>query len=477
MSDAAESRAEVLGRESMPRAEGDFTIEGHGIDPIPAHSRYGSTLRVFTVWFTPNLVPAAFAIGTLALAVAGLGWWAGLAAIVLGNVVSAAVVGLLAAMGPSTGMAQIPASRLPFGKSIVVPAVINWASTIAWDAINAFFGAWAIDVVTGGALPFPVSLAIVIVCQAALSIVGYEAIHTFEKWAAIGLLVLFAVVTIAAVPKMDFSVGNAGSASLGTFVLMTTIAGSFNLAWALYASDYTRYLPVNASRSRVFLWTFLGLGLSATWLEALGLAVTNALGNSTSDATHQINDVVGGGAVGALAMVALFLGTVAVNAMNDYTGSLSLLAAGVRIWRPLSAAVVGVLSFGATLYLYYGNFQSTFENYLLLITYWIGPWVAIVLVDWMLRRGRFDRRHVIGFANLPSGRNALVALVVGFVVSIPFFDQTLYVGPAANALGGADITYVVGFVVAGVLYWALERSMRGTSVPAEGSLVAAESPA
>ena len=455
-------------RDTMPTREGDLTIEGHGIDPIPVEGRYGSLARVFTVWFSPNLVPAAFAIGTLAAAsFIGLGWWAGLAAIVVGNVISAAVVGVLAAMGPRSGMAQIPASRLPFGKTIVVPGVINWLSTIAWDAINAFFGAYAIDVLTGGRIPFPVSLAIVIVCQAALSIVGYEAIHTFEKWAAIGLFVLFAVVTLAAAPKMDFALANGTGASIGTFVLMTTIAGSFNFAWALYASDYTRYLPANAPASRVFLWTFLGLGLSAAWLEALGLAVTNALGNSTADATHQIYQIVGGAnVIGVLAMVAIFFGTVAVNAMNDYTGSLSLLAAGVRIWRPLSAGIVGVLSFGATLYLYYGNFQSTFENYLLLITYWIGPWAAIVLVDWRMRGGRFDVRRVADFARLPSGRNALIALVVGFVVSIPFFNQTLYVGPAANALGGADVTYVVGFVVAGAIYWLLERSAGRTSVPA-----------
>ena len=143
-------------RDTMPTREGDLTIEGHGIDPIPLAGRYGSLTRVFTVWFSPNLVPAAFAIGTLAAAsFIGLGWWAGLAAIVIGNVISAAVVGVLAAMGPRSGMAQIPASRLPFGKTIVAPGVINWLSTIAWDAINAFFGAYAIDVLTGGGDPVP----------------------------------------------------------------------------------------------------------------------------------------------------------------------------------------------------------------------------------------------------------------------------------------------------------------------------------
>jgi NCS1 family nucleobase:cation symporter-1 len=458
---------ESIRLEGMPTHEGDLSIEGHGMEPIPDSARYGSVGRIFTVWFTPNLVPAAFFIGTLAAAdFIGLGWWAGLAAIVIGNVIGAALVGLLSAMGPTTGMAQIPASRLPFGKAIVVPAVINWLSTIAWDAINAFFGAYAISVVTGDAVPFPVGLLIVVACQAALSIVGYEAIHTFERWAAIGLAILFAVVTVAVLGKANFSLANGDAASLGSFILMTTIAGSFNLAWALYASDYSRYLPRSASRSAIFSYTFLGLALSAIWIEALGLAVVGALGNE-ADTVHQINSLVGGGIVGILAMVAIFFGTVAVNSMNDYTGSLSLLAAGIRVPRPISAAIVAVLSFLATLYLYYNNFASTVENYLLVITYWIGPWAAIVLIDWRRRAGRFDGSKAVTFSLLPSGRNALIALVIGFVASIPFMNQTLYVGPLVETLNGADIAYIVGFIVAGIVYWAMENAS-SSSVPIEG---------
>ena len=179
---------ESIRLEGMPTHEGDLSIEGHGMEPIPDSARYGSVGRIFTVWFTPNLVPAAFFIGTLAAAdFIGLGLWAGLAAIVVGNLDRRCARRPAVRHGPATGMAQIPASRLPFGKAIVVPAVINWLSTIAWDAINAFFGAYAISVVTGDAVPFPVGLLIVVACQAALSIVGYEAIHTFENWAAIGL--------------------------------------------------------------------------------------------------------------------------------------------------------------------------------------------------------------------------------------------------------------------------------------------------
>ncbi len=456
---------QALTRDSMPKGEGDLSIEGHGIEPIPESARYGAVWRLFTVWFTPNLVPAAFAIGVLA-PILGLGFADGLLAIIVGNLIGAALVAVLSAMGPRTGMAQIPAARLPFGKAIVVPAVINWLSTIAWDAINAFFGAYAIDVISGGVVPFPVGLLIVVLCQAGLSVVGYEAIHTFEKYAAVGLAILFGVATVAVLSKANFSLADGEGSGLGTFVLMTTIAGSFNLAWALYASDYSRYLPSASSSSRVSGYTFLGLFLSAAWIEILGLAVFGALDATITDPVHQINALLGGGIISALAMIAIFFGTVAVNAMNDYTGSLSLLAAGVRVPRPVSALVVGVLSYIATLYLYQANFQTTFENYLLFITYWIGPWAAIVLVD-LSRRGRgvIDGSKAVAFGLLPTGMNALIALVVGFVASIPFMNTSIpFEGPIATALGGADIAYFAGFIVAGIVYWALERYTKSTAV-------------
>jgi NCS1 family nucleobase:cation symporter-1 len=305
----------------------------------------------------------------------------------------------------------------------------------------------------------------VVLCQAGLSVVGYEAIHTFEKYAAIGLAILFGIVTLAVLSKANFGLADGSGSGLGSFVLMTTIAGSFNLAWALYASDYSRYLPSTTSTSRAFGWTFVGLFLSAVWIEALGLAVFGALDATQTDPVHQINVLLGGGLVGALAMVAIFFGTVAVNAMNDYTGSLSLQAAGVKVARPVSALVVGVLSYLATLYLYQASFQSTFENYLLFITYWIGPWAAIVLVDLYRRRGRpINGSKAVAFSLLPTGMNALIALVVGFLVSIPFMDATIFVGPVATALGGADIAYVAGFIVAGLVYWALEQYTKSTAV-------------
>ena len=159
------------------------------MEPIPTTNRYGSALRIFTVWFAPNLVPPAFFLGTLAAAdFLQLGFMSGLLAIILGNLIGSAVVGLLITMGPKTGMAQLPYARLPFGKSIVLPAGINFLACIAWDAFDSIFGAAAISLLTG--LPFVFGLAIIIVAQAVIGITGYEAIHTFQKWMSVVLAAL-----------------------------------------------------------------------------------------------------------------------------------------------------------------------------------------------------------------------------------------------------------------------------------------------
>ena len=173
-------------------------------------------------------------------------------------------------------------------------------------------------------------------------------------------------------------------------------------------------------------------------------------------------------------MVAIFFGTVAVNAMNDYTGSLSLLAAGLRVWRSSSAAdrrrprasSPRSTSYHRRLRRQLRRTTCSF------ITYWIAPWSAIVLVDWWLAAGiaRPTRTTVVDFSAAAERVGiALIALVVGFVVSIPFMNSTLgyYVGGPCrvNYISAAPIiAYVVGFIVAGVVYWASSGRARRPAV-------------
>ena len=391
-----------------------------------------------------------------------LGLVSSILAVIVGNLVGSYFVGLLSTMGPKLGLAQMAAARLPFGKSIILPGLLNWLSCIGWDAVNNVFGAIALTLLIP-AVPFWLALIVIVAAQGALGIVGYEAIHTFEKWMAIVLGAMFVVLSISIFGQADTSLadGLSGADQIGAFIGYVAIVASFVLAWSLYASDYSRYLPVQTDSRKVFWYTLGGMALASAWLEILGVLVaTKATGGESSDTIFTL--LGGSGAIiASLAMVAIFIGTIAVNALNDYTGSLSLQAAGLRVRRVYSAAVVAVLGFLFTLYLQYnGDFAGNFINFLLFISYWITPFVGVVLADWWLRGRQADPRSIVDFARLPTGTVGLLALVVGFVIGIPFQNSALgYTlgGPfnfvTATYLHGADVAYYVGGGAAFLIYW------------------------
>jgi NCS1 family nucleobase:cation symporter-1 len=150
-----------------------------------------------------------------------------------------------------------------------------------------------------------------------------------------------------------------------------------------------------------------------------------------------------------------------------------LQAAGLRVPRVYSAIAVAILGFLFTLYLNSGDFFTKFENYLLFISYWIAPWAAVVLADWRMRGGRANVDRLSDFGALPSGAMGLLALIVGFVLSLPF-QTSSFGGEIATATGlpinglaatlhYADFAYVVGFGVAFAIYWFAARRSLSTA--------------
>lgn len=441
---------------AMPTRVGQIALETRGMAPIPLDNRYGGLHRVFTVWFTPNLVPAAFFVGVIAF---NLGFAVGTAAIVLGTVLGSLLVAVMCSWGPSTGLGQLPLARLQFGRTVFVPGLLMWGSTIAWDAINAIFGAAAIHLLIS--VPFWVGLLIVLAMQGLLGFFGYELMHTFEQWGSIVLGIMFVVITvkIAQIGNFHSAATVHGGAEVGAFVLMATIAAGFVVSWGAYASEYSRYMRPSTSRRAIFGLALAGTALSSVWIEILGLAAAAAATNGTSAG---IRNLLGGGVLGGLGLIAIWIGTVAVNAMNDYSGSLALQAAGVRIRRPVVAVVVTIAAFFLTLWLNTGTLATKFENVLLFITYWVPPFAAIQMVDWWRKRGRMNVQDVLS-GSLKPGWEALVALVAGFAAATPFMDTSIFVGYASSHwLQGGDIAFVVGFVVALLVYGGIRRVQTGS---------------
>jgi nucleobase:cation symporter-1, NCS1 family len=106
---------------------------------------------------------------------------------------------------------------------------------------------------------------------------------------------------------------------------------------------------------------------------------------------------------------------------------------------------------------------TKYTNFLLIIAYWIGPWLAVFFTDQFLRRRHrvdgflFDTKH-----NPWAGP---VAMAIGMVVSISLFSaQEKYTGPIPKhhpAFG--DITFEVGFVLTALLYAAFFYLQRDRS--------------
>ncbi len=442
-----------------PQRTGDLALEGQGIAPIPEDSRYGSVYRMFTVWFTPNLELSGVFAGTLAV-VFGLGFPLGVAALVLGTIIGSVPVAILCTWGPRTGTGQVPLARMPFGKTIVLPGTIQWLSSIAWDALVGLFGGEAAQLLFG--VPFWAGAAIVLAAEGVVSIFGYEFVHRLQAWGSAILIALFAVLTVQ-IFQHDVTLPHDtvhGGALLGAFALMVTIAISQGISWATYASDYSRYLRPTSSRAAIFWLTLGGLTASYVWMGTIGVAAATLLGNQTAAG---VRTLTGGGTLGVLALIAIVFGAITSNSMNDYTGSLAFQAMGARVKRPVVAALVAVLAFAAIVWMHAGDTSGKFANILLFIGYWIAPFCAIVMIDWHDARQRYTPsflRNALAFRNLRSGWSALIAFVLGFGAMVPFMNTSLFTGPVAQALKGADLAFYVGFIVTGLLYLALRKVAR-----------------
>src|SRR5690349_21541225 len=214
-----------------PAGSGDMSVETHGIAPIAVDQRYGKPGRLFTVWFAPQVNMTGVFTGTLAI-VLGLGFWLGLLAMVIGTVLGSLVVGYLSTWGPRTGTGQLPNSRMAFGGAVVLPAVLQWAGTIAWDALVGLFGGEAIAVLLG--IPFWVAVLIVLGVQGAVGFFGYELIHRLQAVLTVVLFTTFVVFTVKLVGGQQIITPTAvhGADLAGAFVLEVTIAFSLAVSWA-----------------------------------------------------------------------------------------------------------------------------------------------------------------------------------------------------------------------------------------------------
>lgn len=427
-------------------SESIASLETMGIEPIRVDQRRGSPRQQFTLWWSANLGMPPFLVGVLG-PVLGLNLSQTVWAVIIGNVMASLLLGITAAVGVGYGLAQMPLSRALFGRrGNYFPAALNAVSALGWYIVNTAVGGTALAVL----LHVNVGLAFVlmILAQSAIVYVGHHLIHRFEYWMAYVQGALFVALTLSALWHWQAIKGGAGG-NYGSFLILLAAVASYSFSWSTYVADYTRYLPEDTSRRRVFWLTFWGSWLSCVWVEIAG-GIAGALGLGNLSAVGIVQHLMGRFA--ALAELAIVLGTMTANALNSYTSTMSLLTLDLPFLRPYAGAAIALVG-GLVAWFSSGHLLSFYTNFLLLISYWIAPWLGITFVGAWLRQLSAPMA-----LKAPAVRwSSVAAFVAGIVVIIPFMDTSLFEGPMAKMLEGGDISYYLGLVVAAVAFWALER--------------------
>jgi NCS1 family nucleobase:cation symporter-1 len=457
-----------------PRATKAGGLEVRSIDYVPLRERHGKLWHLGPLWFMSNAQIATLAVGLVSITTGGNVVWS-LIAIAAGTLFGTFFMAFHSAQGPQLGLPQMIQSRPQFG---YIGALLVWLFAYlqyaGFNVFNTILAGQGIAVTTGGDPAIWIVIATVVALVVAL--VGYDLIHHVERWLTYAFIVLFGIFTGVVIARVGLPT-NAFDLSqfhATPFLAQFGVVAGYQISWAIYVSDYSRYLPPGVTVSRTFYWTYGGSALGAFWLMGLGTLLAASLQAGAAfdpiGAIHSAGNILFTG-FGNVMLIFSALGLISVTALNMYGGSLTLISGidslkrvrptlTVRIVTITVTAALGLA--GALVTQHNSAFFTNFNNFLLLVLYFFIPWTAVNLVDYyIVRRGHYAITEIFkpnGIYGL-FGWRGIVSYLVGFAAMTPFFSTGLYEGFVAKDLGGADISIFVGLPIAAILYWVLCRSI------------------
>ena len=436
-------------------------VETHHIDVIPNEARHGAPWQQFAFWWGGNVNVFNVVLGAVVVEIGLTFYWA-LIAIAVGSLAGGLLVALHATQGPKLGVPQTIQSRGQFGfygATFMFPAVL--LLNIGFIASILVIQAESLnEVVTS--ISIPVWIVIFAIPAVVIGIFGYRWIHRLMQATAIvvgiALVVMFIQgLTYRSLPAPETSLH---TPSAGLFLAGVALLVIDLLSFGPFVSDYTRYLPADTNGPRLF-WAIWSGSVLATFLScAVGayvaallpkLFVTAAIAKTSGD----------------WALVILGLSLINGVTVNAYTGVFQVLAVGNMWGRRFTSAsalvrivpFVVVTAVGVVVaILGYKSFVTNLSNFLDVLLVIFIPWSAVNLADYFWVR---HASYEVGSFFLPEGRygrfawRGLLAYAIGLLVEIPFVSQPDFTGVLVKSLGGADISWIIGWFVAAGVYVAL----------------------
>jgi NCS1 family nucleobase:cation symporter-1 len=444
-------------------------LESRSIDYVPLAERHGKVWHLWPVWFAGDAHLATVAVGVLGIALGGNLLWTSVA-VILGCLLGTFFMAFHSTQGPQLGLPQMIQSRPQFG---YVGALLVWAvaliAYIGFNAFNQILAAQTVLSLYGG--DRTLTILIFTLLSVSLAVVGYDLIHLAQRWVAYVLIAALFIFTVAVLARVHLPAQELALHDFRAvpFLAQFFAAASYQIAWSIYVSDYSRYLPRDVGVGASFWWTYLGAFVGGTWMMLVG-TLSDAMYPTLEVATalRTAADAVLPGFGKPLLLCSLF-GLVTITSLNYYGASLTLLSvmdsvkpsrltlAKRLVTLAVSAVIATALALKSS-----ENFVAMFGEFLAVLLYLFTPWTAINLVDfYLIRKGHYSVREIFNSHGM-YGRwcwRGLWAYGIGFVAMIPFFSTESWKGPVAKALGGADIAMLVGLPVSALVYILACRSL------------------
>jgi NCS1 family nucleobase:cation symporter-1 len=465
----------TVGAESVQQYAA-FKVEQRGIDLIPDAERKMKPSGLFWLWAGAVFNVEFFFYGTLIM-IFGLSVGQAVLAVIVGNLLYA-LLGWASMQGPLTGTTAFMVSRAPFGQhGNRLVALFNWVTQVGFEIEGVYFVVATVILLFshyGTTLSTPAKIAVIILAalaQLVVPLLGHATIAKVLRYLAYVFIVFFAVLAGFTFSRLHLSTFHQPSASWAVWttalVLIISVGG---LGWTENGNDYSRYLPRSTPKARTFWAAALGAGIPSVLLELLGVFAFTVTKKTVGITQLGVPQSFPAWFVVPFLIFAIFQ-LLAINTMDLYSSGVTLQALGVPIKRSLAVFIDIIVCAVVTYYiLFHSSFYTTFSGFLLYIVVWLSAWFGILMVDYLLRRGRYDPpalaaergglywRH--GGVHWP----AVIAQALGMVASLMWINAAFavpaYVGPISKhlpGLQGSDFSWAIGMVVGAGVYYVLAR--------------------
>jgi len=462
----------------------EVRLDAHSIEPIPEADKDSTGWQQFWIWAGANIAPINWALGALGILL-GLGLVETILIIVIGNIIGCGIFAAFTVMGHKTGVNQMVLSRSAFGRrGGYLSAAMQFLFTMGWIGVNTYFPVLlAVGILGEFGVEDTFFLRFVIVTlimaiQVGIGVYGFYLIRTFEKYTvpvtiAIMALMSFLAWTRPGVVDWGLTTELTGAAHFSSITaLVTAIGVGWGISWVTWASDYSRFVPKKVPSKTVFWYSFFGMFIPTVWLAVLGASIASV--SASADPARLVTSVFGG-FVAVLVMLMVLHGPIATNILNVYSSALAAASAGIRASRLVLGIIAGAVGYGVTIiFLNEPDFAQTFDFWMVGLILWMSPWAGVILADfYLLRKQQIDvgelyadpERSIYGDVNWVGIGAFVIGLVTGWLFEFGLVTP-LQGFVSKELLNGADLSWLVGIVVAGGVYL---FGMRGrAAAPARG---------